>query len=145
MSARTLLQLLESTSTKYPEKTSVVVPDVASVSYKEFVTSVHELKQELSSVGVGFGDVVVVVLPNNLEFLTLFFAITATRATAAPLNPAYKTDDFTFYMKDTEAKARFVPCCNLHLGCNSAVRLTPNSRCNYLSCLFEHSCVHRET
>jgi acyl-CoA synthetase (AMP-forming)/AMP-acid ligase II len=49
------------------------------------------------------------VLPNGIEVITAFFAITATAATAAPLNPAYTTEEFRFYLEDIEAKALIVP------------------------------------
>lgn len=50
------------------------------------------------------GDVIGVTLVNGLAFLVAFFAIVGVRAIAAPLNPAYKIDDFLFYMEDTAMK-----------------------------------------
>jgi acyl-CoA synthetase (AMP-forming)/AMP-acid ligase II len=44
-----------------------------------------------------------------LEFLTTFLAVTWARAIAAPLNSAYKAEEFQFYMEDTETKAVIVP------------------------------------
>jgi acyl-CoA synthetase (AMP-forming)/AMP-acid ligase II len=48
-------------------------------------------------------------LPNGIEIITAFFAVTAAAATAAPLNPAYTTEEFRFYLEDIEAKALIVP------------------------------------
>ena len=47
------------------------------------------------------------MLPNGPEMATAFIAI-ASGATAAPLNPAYKADEFEFYMSDLKAKALVV-------------------------------------
>jgi acyl-CoA synthetase (AMP-forming)/AMP-acid ligase II len=48
-------------------------------------------------------------LPNGIEVITAFFGVTAAAATAAPLNPAYTTEEFRFYLEDIEAKALVVP------------------------------------
>ena len=44
------------------------------------------------------------VLPNGPEAATSFLAI-ACAATAAPLNPAYRHDEFHFYLDDLKPKA----------------------------------------
>jgi len=58
------------------------------------------------SLGVHYGDVVSLVLPNTYGYLVSFFAVVSLGAIAAPLNMAYKKDDFDFYMKDTSTKVR---------------------------------------
>jgi acyl-CoA synthetase (AMP-forming)/AMP-acid ligase II len=47
-------------------------------------------------------------LPNGLELIIAFLAA-AEAGTAAPLNPAYKLDEFRFYLEDTSARALIVP------------------------------------
>lgn len=39
----------------------------------------------------------------------MFLAITRARATAAPLNPAYTTEEFEFYVSDSESKLLLTP------------------------------------
>ena len=48
-----------------------------------------------------------IVLPNGPEMATAFVGV-ASGATSAPLNPAYKADEFEFYMSDLNAKALIV-------------------------------------
>jgi acyl-CoA synthetase (AMP-forming)/AMP-acid ligase II len=48
------------------------------------------------------------VFPNSAEAIVLFLAA-STVATAAPLNAAYKEDEFRFYLADTGARAMVVP------------------------------------
>ena len=55
------------------------------------------------------GDPVAIVLPNGAEFLVTFLATTWALLIAAPLNPAYKVDEFKFYMEDIGVKAVIVP------------------------------------
>ena len=62
----------------------------------------------LAQLGLGRGDRIALVLPNSVETILLFLAAAAT-GTAAPLNPAYKEDEFRFYLEDTGARALVVP------------------------------------
>lgn len=71
-----------------------------------FESSVDFLWDNLTRAGIRPGDVVGITLPNGLAFLVAFFAVVSIRATAAPLNAAYKIDDFLFYMEDTAMKVR---------------------------------------
>jgi acyl-CoA synthetase (AMP-forming)/AMP-acid ligase II len=54
--------------------------------------------------GIGRNDRVAMVLPNSPEMAASFIAI-ACGATTAPLNPAYRTEEFEFYLSDLNAKA----------------------------------------
>jgi oxalate---CoA ligase len=59
---------------------------------------------DLNRMGIGRGDRVAIVLPNGPEMAASFVAV-AAGATTAPLNPAYKTDEFEFYLSDLNARA----------------------------------------
>ena len=61
----------------------------------------------LNAHGIGRGDRVGIVLPNGPEMATAFLAI-AAGATTAPLNPAYRLEEFEFYLSDLKAKALVV-------------------------------------
>ena len=61
----------------------------------------------LNGLGIGRGDRVAIVLPNGPEMAAAFLAI-GTGATTAPLNPAYRAEEFTFYLTDLDAKALVV-------------------------------------
>jgi acyl-CoA synthetase (AMP-forming)/AMP-acid ligase II len=58
----------------------------------------------LHAAGVGRGDRVAIVLPNGPEMAAAFVSV-AQVATTCPLNPAYKQDEFAFYLEDLKAKA----------------------------------------
>ena len=61
----------------------------------------------LNAMGIGRQDRVGIVLPNGPEMAAVFIAV-ACGATTAPLNPAYKEDEFDFYLSDLNAKALIV-------------------------------------
>jgi acyl-CoA synthetase (AMP-forming)/AMP-acid ligase II len=61
----------------------------------------------LNAQGVGRGDRVAIVLPNGPEMAAAFIGV-AAGATACPLNPAYRADEFEFYLTDLKARALIV-------------------------------------
>ncbi|MCR9127141.1 MAG: acyl--CoA ligase [Rhodobacteraceae bacterium] len=66
-----------------------------------------EVAASLSSMGIDADDRVAIVLPNGPEMATAF-ACVAQAATTAPLNPAYRQEEYTFYLEDLKAKALLI-------------------------------------
>ncbi|MGD0109432.1 MAG: AMP-binding protein, partial [Rhodopila sp.] len=71
----------------------------------------HQLAVEvgatLNRVGIGRGDRIASVLPNGPEMAACFVAV-ASSSTAAPLNPAYKSSEFEFFLSDLKPAALIV-------------------------------------
>ncbi len=63
-----------------------------------------EVSASLRGFGIGPSDRVAIVLPNGPEMAAAFVTI-AQAATTAPLNPAYREDEYAFYLEDLGAKA----------------------------------------
>jgi acyl-CoA synthetase (AMP-forming)/AMP-acid ligase II len=82
-------------------------PDRAALHYGELCQLVEQTQRGLNGWGIGRGDRVAMVLPNGPEMAAAFVSV-ASAATAAPLNPAYRSDEFEFYMTDLRAKALIV-------------------------------------
>jgi acyl-CoA synthetase (AMP-forming)/AMP-acid ligase II len=61
----------------------------------------------LNGLGVGRGDRVAIVLDNGPEMAACFVAC-ACGVASAPLNPAYREDEFDFYLSDLQARALIV-------------------------------------
>lgn len=89
------------------DATAIAASSVPPLTYKSFRALVSRTIATLNGFGIGRGDRVAIVLPNGPDMATAFVAI-ASGATAAPLNPAYRTDEFDFYMTDIDAKALVV-------------------------------------
>jgi len=102
---RTLNQLLERGEADAP---AIVVPGGPVLTYGRLREQVASAAAQLARFGLGAGDRIALVLPNSAETIVLFLAA-ATTGTAAPLNPAYKENEFRFYLEDTEARALVVP------------------------------------
>ncbi len=80
---------------------------VKPMTYGQLRAQVARAVHTLNGFNVGRGDRVAIVLPNGPEMAVAFLA-TASAATAAPLNPAYRADEFEFYLSDIGAKAVIV-------------------------------------
>jgi acyl-CoA synthetase (AMP-forming)/AMP-acid ligase II len=89
------------------DATAIAASGATPLTYKGFRALVSRTIATLNQLGIGRSDRVAIVLPNGPEMATAFVAI-ACGATAAPLNPAYRTDEFDFYMTDINAKALVV-------------------------------------
>ena len=83
---------------------AIAAPEREPLSYGALRDQVGRTGDALGRAGIGPGDRVAIVLPNGPEMATAFLA-TAAHATAAPLNPAYRVDEFAFYLEDLRAKA----------------------------------------
>jgi len=105
MAAATLNRILERGQ---GDDLAIDVPGGTRLTYRELREQVAAVADELSRMGLGRGDRIALVLPNCVEAIVLFVAA-ATVGTAAPLNPAYKEDEFRFYLEDVDARALVVP------------------------------------
>ena len=93
-----------------PEALALRAPeDGFGVTYAQLAGRVHTLAGRLATRGVHRGDRVALVLPNGSEIIQLVLAITALGAAAAPLNPAYTSDEFEFYLGDLSPRLLLLP------------------------------------
>jgi acyl-CoA synthetase (AMP-forming)/AMP-acid ligase II len=100
----TLRQLMSAGADEAP---AIAAPDTIPLSYGGLRALIDRTIASLNSFGIGRNDRVAIVLPNGPDMATAFIG-TASAATAAPLNPSYKADEFEFYMSDVKAKALVV-------------------------------------
>jgi acyl-CoA synthetase (AMP-forming)/AMP-acid ligase II len=84
-----------------------VAGDGPALTYDQLRQQVDVLVARLNQLGLGRGDRIAIALPNGLETIVSFLAA-STAGTAAPLNPAYRLDEFKFYLEDTGARALIV-------------------------------------
>src|SRR6266702_4735930 len=87
---------------------AIDVPDGPRLTYADLREQVDTAADALAQLGLGRGDRIALVLPNSAETIVLFLAA-ARVGTAAPLNPAYKEDEFRFYLDDIQARVVVVP------------------------------------
>ena len=102
----TLLDVIEAAP---GQGTALVVPESgARISYDSLREQVMTMAGTLQAAGIGRGDRVAIALPNGPATIVSFLAASIA-GTAAPLNPAYRYEEFCFYLEDTSARVMIVP------------------------------------
>jgi acyl-CoA synthetase (AMP-forming)/AMP-acid ligase II len=102
-----LYENLREIARKNPDGIAIEALNRAPLSYQRLVGHVEKGVAQLNSFGVGRNDRVAMVIPNGPEMATAFLTV-ASAATCAPLNPAYRVQDFDFYLSDLDAKVLVV-------------------------------------
>ncbi len=77
------------------------------LSHGELRALIARTVAALNGIGIGRGERVAIVLPNGPEMAACFVAC-ASGVASAPLNPAYRADEFEFYLGDLRARALIV-------------------------------------
>lgn len=106
--ATTLANTIEPTG----QRTAIIVPSkpcALTVSYEQLNAQISSFQKKLASLGIAPQAAVSIALPNSYEFIVAFLAASWQRAIAAPLNPAYKQDEFEFYIDDLSSEVALVP------------------------------------
>ncbi|KAI9729922.1 MAG: hypothetical protein M1818_008362 [Claussenomyces sp. TS43310] len=102
-------------STSIPQAgtaTAVIIPSKPQpliVSYQELSAQVSSFQHKLARLGITPQSAVSIALPNSYEFIIAFLAASWQRAIAAPLNSAYKQEEFEFYIDDLKSALAIVP------------------------------------
>ena len=82
-------------------------PERPALNYLSLRALVDRTIGDLNRAGIGRGDRAAIVLPNGPEMASAFLSVSSA-AVAAPLNPAYRADEFEFYLTDLRARALLV-------------------------------------
>jgi acyl-CoA synthetase (AMP-forming)/AMP-acid ligase II/acetyltransferase-like isoleucine patch superfamily enzyme/acyl carrier protein len=105
--ARSIYDLLKGAAERDASATAIAAPGRRPAPYHRLLGHVEKAARTLSSLGLNRNDRVALVLPNGPEMAVAFLA-TASAATCAPLNPAYREEEFDFYITDLGARALIV-------------------------------------
>ena len=102
MNAATISELLNAGADDAPAL-SAPPPGGTALTYRDLRALVAEIGESLALHGIGVGDRVGIVLDNGPEMAAAFLSI-GSAATAAPLNPSYRAEEFEFYLTDLRAR-----------------------------------------
>lgn len=94
------------------DATAIIIPfkpNALTVSYKQLSAEVLSFQKKLAKLGVTPQAAVSIALPNTYEFIVAFLAAAWQRGIAAPLNSAYKQEEFEFYIDDLKSAVALVP------------------------------------
>ncbi len=99
-----------------PSQTDAQAPAIGApgrdtMTFGDLREQIDSTVATLNGMGVGRDDRVAIVLPNGPEMASAFIAV-AAGATTAPLNPAYRAEEFRFYLEDLGARLLIVEACS---------------------------------
>ncbi|XP_041002859.1 oxalate--CoA ligase isoform X1 [Juglans microcarpa x Juglans regia] len=100
----TVTGMLRRVAGDFSSRRALSVSGKFDLTYARLQELVESAASRLVAADVNVGDVVALVFPNIVEFVIMFMAVIRARATAAPLNPAYTSDEFEFFLADSESK-----------------------------------------
>lgn len=83
------------------------------LTYGQLAQQIETTVVALNRFGIGRGDSVAFVLPNGPLAASAFLSI-ACASTCAPLNPAYRLDEYEFYLSDLDARGLIVEQAAIH-------------------------------
>jgi acyl-CoA synthetase (AMP-forming)/AMP-acid ligase II len=86
---------------------AIAAPGRPSLDYRGLRALMVNTTAVLNAGGIGRNDRVAIVLPNGPEMACCFLAC-ASAVASGPLNPAYRAEEFEFYLADLQAKALIV-------------------------------------
>ncbi|HKU72998.1 MAG TPA: long-chain-fatty-acid--CoA ligase [Pyrinomonadaceae bacterium] len=82
--------------------------DKRQFTYRHFEAAVQRTARMLAGRGVGRGDVVSLLLPNSVEYVIAYFACWQIGALAGPINSLLKSQEISYVISNSEAKALLV-------------------------------------
>ncbi|MGM9514748.1 acyl--CoA ligase [Roseateles sp. DB2] len=89
------------------EAAALRAPGRPALSHGALRALIERSVQQLNAWGMGRNERVAIVLPNGPEMAACFLAC-ACGVASAPLNPAYRAEEFDFYLRDLRARALIV-------------------------------------
>ncbi|MCH2351943.1 MAG: acyl--CoA ligase [Pseudomonadales bacterium] len=99
-----LIDLFSETDSTLP---AIDAPDRSTLTHGALNEQIKVVGGELAALNIGADDRVAIVLPNGPLMASAFVCMSPWCATA-PLNPAYKRDEFEFYLNDLDTKLLIV-------------------------------------
>ena len=105
---------LSTTFSHSNSSTAIIVPrtpasPALTITYTQLAQHVSTFQHKLAALGITPQSAVSIALPNSYAFIVAFLAASWQRAIAAPLNAAYKQDEFEFYIDDLSSALALVP------------------------------------
>jgi oxalate---CoA ligase len=100
---RLLHQMISAEEDQHQSALAILAPGKEGLSFADLSRQIQSTALQLTRLGMLPGDRLAVVLPNGPEMATAFLAISSV-CTCAPLNPAYRLDEFKTSLQELQIK-----------------------------------------
>ncbi|NML68707.1 long-chain fatty acid--CoA ligase [Chryseobacterium sp. RP-3-3] len=94
--------LVEQIAKRNPEKPALSLGEV-TLSYKTLHEKICQTANALTKKGIGYGNNVALLCPNNLQFPIIFFGILKTGAAVVPLSIFLKPEEVAYHLSDSDS------------------------------------------
>jgi long-chain acyl-CoA synthetase len=95
--------IISKTANEKKEKTAAVLND-RKITYEELEKESNQLAHGLIDLEIKPSDMVSIMLPNSVEFLTAYLGVIKSGATMVPLNISFKAPAVEYILNNSEAK-----------------------------------------
>ncbi len=99
----TTYEFLENTVRKYPSSNFIWFLETWC-TYEEFLNLVDSLASGLHDLGITKGEVIAIFLPNSIQYIALYYAITKLGAIITGINPTYQPIEILHQLEVTGAR-----------------------------------------
>ncbi len=107
--ARNVRELLEGRARETPDKPFLFSEaDGRAYSYAQFDAAANRAALMLAARGIKKGDAVSLLMPNSAEYVVAYFACFKLGALAGPVNSLLKTEEISYVVNNSEARALLV-------------------------------------
>ncbi len=105
---KTLGDILDETTKKYPDNEALVYPGKLRLRYKEFTDKINMLAKGLIALGIKKGDHVAIWANNVPEWIFLQFASAKIGAILVTVNTYYKSKELQYLLKQADITTLFL-------------------------------------
>ena len=137
-----IMATLSNSFPRSSSSTAIIIPEPSSspltITYTQLSQHVSSFQSKLAALGLKPQAAVSIALPNSYAFVVAFLATSWQRAIAAPLNSAYKQEEFEFYIDDLKSAIALVPRGSVPQN-GAAVRAARKYRAAIAECYWDNS------
>ncbi len=99
-----LAQYLQDTAREHPDKPAVRY-EGQSITFHELNTRCNQLANGLKDLGLAAGDHCMVMMPNSIQVITIYYALAKLGAVIVPVNFLFKKHELQHILSDAKPKA----------------------------------------
>ena len=104
---QTIGDMLDNVTAKYPES-EILIEKGRRITYREFREKVDSIAKSLLKLGVERDDKISIWLPNSIEWMSMFFAISKLGAVSVPINTRFKSSELEYVVRQSDSIGIFM-------------------------------------
>jgi long-chain acyl-CoA synthetase len=99
-----LADYLKASAAQYPEK-AAIRHERTEITFRQLDQAVSRLANGLTRLGLAAGDRCMVMMPNSIHYVALYYALAKMGAAIIPVNFLFRSHELTYILKDAKPRA----------------------------------------